>query len=218
MFRDASPALGPSRFSSMGAPPSPPHSMQNDLLDDVYGSAPASPASPAFTAHDAPSREHLDSHEILSDLPSRQRALDTDAYREGLANSKGQYVQEGFDEGYSLGANVGQRVGYVLGVLQGLVGALRGNDATEASGLLRCAQNELAIQELLGTNWVDEEGIWKWEVNGADEEVTFREVAEQHPVVRTWLGKVDDIAQRWGVDLKILHDNDTEELKAAEQS
>ena len=91
---DVSPTLGPTQLAAGNAPPTPPH---ENALDDIYGSAPASPTLAANIPH-------AHNHEILSDLPSRQRALDTDAYREGLANSKGQYVQEGFDEGYSLGA------------------------------------------------------------------------------------------------------------------
>ncbi|KAF2022228.1 ABC1-domain-containing protein [Aaosphaeria arxii CBS 175.79] len=200
MFRDVSPTLGPSQFSSAIPPPSPPFSAHNDPLDDIYGSAPNSP--------DLTSQPPADpAHEILSDLPSRQRALDTDAYREGLANSKGQYVQEGFDEGFSLGANIGQHVGYIFGVLQGIVNALAThNDArlAEAEGLLQSAKKELAIEEVLGKNWVDEEGIWKWEVEDKSEDVTFSEVANCHPVVRKWMDSVADVAKKWGVDLQAV--------------
>lgn len=144
---------------------------------------------------------------MLSDLPSRQRALDADAYREGLASAKGQYVQEGFDEGYALGADIGLRVGYILGVLRGFVGAWRDQDQgayDEASKLYEEAQKELAIEQLLGQTWVDEEGIWKWEVEGADGEATFREVAAQHPVAKKWDDQVEALARRWGVDLKAV--------------
>jgi hypothetical protein len=144
---------------------------------------------------------------MLSDLPSRQRALDADAYREGLASAKGQYVQEGFDEGYALGADLGLRVGYVLGVLRGFVGAWKGQDPkayAEVSKLYADAQKELAIEQLLGQTWVDEEGIWKWEVKGADGDATFREVAAQHPVVKRWDELVDGLVRRWGVDLKAV--------------
>ncbi|KAF2787565.1 hypothetical protein K505DRAFT_329596 [Melanomma pulvis-pyrius CBS 109.77] len=215
MFRDTSPSLGPALFSTgtVNAPPSPPFSAQNDPLDDIYGSTPSSPVLASQNPLSHGSRDHAD--EILSDLPSRQRALDSDAYREGLSNSKGQFVQEGFDEGYSLGADIGQRVGYILGVLQGLVAALRGHDETrwqEAKALWDGAQKELAIGELLGHNWVDEEGIWKWEVHGKEDEVTFREVAEQHPVIKSWLGKVRETAREWGVDLEALERNEEHEM------
>ncbi|KAF2192474.1 hypothetical protein K469DRAFT_554767 [Zopfia rhizophila CBS 207.26] len=217
-----SPTFGPTNFSSghpPPSPPSPPFSANNDPLDDIYGSA---PSSPALTSHNEPSStvSRIQHDEILSDLPFRQRILDTDAYREGLSTSKGQYVQEGFDEGYSLGANLGQQVGYILGVLLGFVTAWRGRDemrCQESRGLMENAQKELAIQELLGQNWVDEGGIWKWEVEGKEGEVTFREVAEQHPVIQSWTGKVTEVAGRWGVDLNALnrtHEQDTGEARS----
>ncbi|KAJ4374223.1 Essential protein Yae1, N terminal [Neocucurbitaria cava] len=202
-FDSLSPTLGPIQLAAGHAPPTPPH---EGPLDDIYGSAPSSPLQLSHepldlnTPRDRP-------HEILSDLPSRQRALDTDAYREGLANSKGQFVQEGFDEGYSLGANLGLRVGYILGVLQGFVAALKGHDEQshkEVKEMYEAAQREMAIQELLSQSWIDEEGIWKWEVKGKEEDPTLREVAEQHPVVRKWMGNVEELAERWGVDLRAV--------------
>ena len=177
---DISPTLEPTQLAAGHAPPTPPH---ENPLDDIYGSA---PSSPMFSGQDFSNARR---HEILSDLPSRQRALDTDAYREGLATSKGQYVQEGFDEGYSLGANLGLRVGHILGVLHGFVTAWRGTDAElcrEATAISAAAQTELSIQELFSQQWVDEEGIWRWAVNGEDDEPTFKEIAEQHPIVQKW--------------------------------
>ncbi|KAI4956427.1 Essential protein Yae1, N terminal [Alternaria rosae] len=194
---DMSPTLDPTQLAAGHAPPTPPH---ENALDDIYGSAPASPTLSANIPH-------ARAHEILSDLPSRQRALDTDAYREGLANSKGKYVQEGFDEGYSLGANLGLRVGYILGVLQGFVAAWRGHNEQvhkEVAQVFDSARKELAIEELLGRQWVDEEGIWKWGVVGKDDDPTFREVSDQHPVVKKWMGVVEDLAKRWDVDLKAV--------------
>ncbi|KAF3042518.1 Essential protein Yae1, N terminal [Didymella keratinophila] len=200
---DITPPLGPTQLAAGHAPPTPPH---ESALDDIYGSTPNSPfldAQPSGRAH-----------EMLSDLPSRQRALDADAYREGLASAKGQYVQEGFDEGYALGADIGLRVGYILGVLRGFVGAWKrhGQDAySEVLRLYEEAQKDLAIEQLLGQMWVDEEGIWKWEVVGVDGDATFREVAAQHPVVKKWDDKVDELAQRWSVDLKAVETMSTKE-------
>ncbi|KAJ4326389.1 Essential protein Yae1, N terminal [Neodidymelliopsis sp. IMI 364377] len=194
---DITPPLGPTQLAAGHAPPTPPH---ESALDDIYGSA---PTSPYLSAQQISER----THEMLSDLPSRQRALDADAYREGLASAKGQYVQEGFDEGYALGADLGLRVGYILGVLRGFVGAWKGQDQeayAEVSKLYADAQKELAIEQLLGQTWIDEEGIWKWEVKGADGDATFREVAAQHPVVKRWDELVDGLARRWGVDLKAV--------------
>ena len=56
----------------------------------------------------------------------------------------------------------------------------------------------------MGQNWVDEEGIWKWEVQGADGDATFREVAAQHPVVKKWDDKVEELVVRWAIDLKAV--------------
>lgn len=193
---DITPPLGPTQLAAGHAPPTPPH---ESALDDIYGSAPTSP----FLDTQASER----AHEMLSDLPSRQRALDADAYREGLASAKGQYVQEGFDEGYALGADIGLRVGYVLGALRGFVGAWKGRNQgvyKDVFELYREAQKELAIERLLGQMWVDEEGIWKWEVKGADGDATFREVAAQHPVVKRWDDKVEELTAKWGVDLKAV--------------
>lgn len=210
---DISPPLGPTQLAAGHAPPTPPH---EDPLDDVYGSAPGSPtlaANGVLSLNSTNGRPH----EILSDLPSRQRALDTDAYREGLANSKGQYVQEGFDEGYSLGANLGLRIGYILGAIQGFVAAWKGHDEVlyrDTKGVYEVAKKELAIEELLGQQWVNEEGIWKWDVHGEDEDATFREVAEQHPLVKKWTGKVEAMAMEWNVDLHAvekIHDSNQEE-------
>ncbi|KAG9187698.1 hypothetical protein G6011_05569 [Alternaria panax] len=194
---DMSPTLDPTQLAAGHAPPTPPH---ENALDDIYGSAPASPT----LSSNAP---HMRTHEILSDLPSRQRALDTDAYREGLANSKGQYVQEGFDEGYSLGANLGLKVGYILGILQGFVAALRSHDERihkEVTQVCESARKELAIEELLGCQWVDEGGIWKWGVVGKEDDPTFREVSDQHPLVIKWMAVVRELAKKWNVDLQAV--------------
>ncbi|KAL6705886.1 Essential protein Yae1, N terminal [Coniothyrium glycines] len=194
-----SPTLGPTQLAAGHAPPTPPH---ENALDDIYGSEPSSPVLSA-----QPHLPNERAHEILSDLPSRQRALDTDAYREGLATSKGQFVQEGFDEGYSLGANLGLRVGYILGVLHGFVAAWSGqNDQmhTEVTGMLDAAQAELAIEELFGQQFVDEEGLWKWEVHGLEEDPTLREVAAQHPTIMKWTKTVEHLGARWHVDLHVV--------------
>lgn len=200
---DITPPLGPTQLAAGHAPPTPPH---ESALDDIYGSTPTSPFLDAQASDRA--------HEILSDLPSRQRALDADAYREGLASAKGQYVQEGFDEGYALGADIGLRIGYILGVLRGFVGAWKGYDQdayNEVLKLYEVAQRELAIEQLLGQTWVDEEGIWKWEAKGADGDATFREIAAQHPVVKKWDDKVEELARRWDVDLKAVENMSAKE-------
>jgi len=220
---------GPSEalFPHFEGPPTPPEDVYNDPLDDIYGSAPSSPVlssvhpHPHTHGHDinpsAPLQiERNGTDEILSDLPSRRRALDTDAYREGRADNKGQHVQQGFDEGYSLGANLGLRVGYILGVLNGLCSSLSSFPLTsptpsqdkerleQARKWRDDATRALAIEQLLGQQWVDEEGIWKWDVRGVEADPTFREVAEQHPVIAEWMERIQRVAREWGVDLERL--------------
>ncbi|KAJ4286699.1 Essential protein Yae1, N terminal [Kalmusia sp. IMI 367209] len=210
-----SPTLTPTYLPAGNAPPTPPHA---DPLDDIYGSAPTSPILSALPSARGPAEE------ILSDLPSRQRALDTDAYREGLSNSKGQYVQEGFDEGYALGAELGLLVGWVVGVLQGFATSIQNHDDDrfkEVQAILEGARRELAIEKVLGREWVDEEGIWKWDVRGKDGQegdVTFKEVAVQHPVVAGWIGKVSGLAERWRVDLEAVEKSREGEADAEEMS
>lgn len=90
----------------------------NNHFDDIFASSPGT--SPTLRASESdpipPAR--------VSDIPALRRAHVTSGYRDGIAASKSQYVQEGFDEGFALGAVVGVKVGWILGVLEGLVIAL----------------------------------------------------------------------------------------------
>ena len=129
-------------------------------------------------------------------------------------------MQAGFDEGFSLGAVLGLRVGYILGVLEGLVRAVqrvqkksadeegggRIGRVEEARGLREEARRELGMQRVMGEGFFNEEGVWRWDVPGAEgkEEVTFRDVAEAHPLVAKWIRVVREAAERWRVDLEVL--------------
>jgi hypothetical protein len=214
MFRDVD--SPPSFFSTMAAP-NPPPGRLNNHLDDIYGSG---PASPTFSSDD-PSAERPESspdfhnsqtHEILSDAPALRRLHNTSGYREGVSVSKEKFIQDGFDEGYALGACIGQKAGYTLGVLEGIVTALKLKAASskewgEARSMLEGARNDLKIEMLLGTEWVDDEGIWKWDVPGSQdgsEEVTFMEVANSHPTIKSWTDKIERIAREWHIDLEAL--------------
>lgn len=59
-----------------------------------------------------------------SDLPSLRRQHVTAGYRDGVATSKGQHVQEGFDAGFPVGAQLGMRAGTILGILEGITRGL----------------------------------------------------------------------------------------------
>lgn len=206
MLRDTTSPL-PSHFPTATIPASPPPSPPpTNHLSDIYDSASPSPtldpANPPCT------------HEALTDLPALRRTHTTAGYRDGIAASKAEFVQAGFDEGFSLGAVLGLRVGYILGVLEGLVRAVQrvqkkgaGEEGEEVRELRGEAGRELGMQRVMGEEFFDGGGVWRWDVPGAEgkeENVTFREVAEAHPLVAKWMGVVREAAGRRGVDLKVL--------------
>lgn len=211
MLRDTTSPL-PSHFSTATIPASPPPSpLPTNHLSDIYDSAPPSPtldpANPPRT------------HEALTDLPALRRTYTTAGYRDGIAASKAEFVQAGFDEGFSLGAVLGLRVGYILGVLEGLVRAVqqvqkkgageeggRQGWVEEVRELRGEAGRELGMQRVMGEEFFDGGGVWRWDVPRAEgkEDVTFREVAEAHPLVAKWMGVVREVAERRGVNLEVL--------------
>ena len=158
-------------------PPSPSTPIANNCVSDIFSDSP--PTSP--TTADP------------SDIPRLRGTHSTAGYRAGISTSKEQTLQAGFDEGYSLGAFFGLRVGYLLGALEGLYVA----HSQESEGRTRLAQlgkearEQLTLEKIFGREWWGEDGIWKYEVQGKEEEVTFPEVVNAHPLVRTWVEKVE---------------------------
>lgn len=73
----------------------------------------------------------------------------------------------------------------------------------EVRELEKRAREELKIEKVLGEEWVDGEGIWKWSVDDGKEdgEVTFREVAAGHPVVKEWVERVEGVIRGLGWEL-----------------
>ncbi|KAK3700400.1 Essential protein Yae1, N terminal [Vermiconidia calcicola] len=173
--------------------------LYTDPLDDVFGSAPSSPTT-IPTDHqqrhsqDTPLRND-DTHP--SDIPRLRTQHTTAGYRDGLSTSKESHVQAGFDEGYALGAELGLRGGWVLGVLEGLAAKQR-----HVKDLLRQAEEELDVGKLFGQEWFGEDGVWRYDVAGPEEGVTFKEVAEAHPVLRKWMGVVRELASGLGLRLE----------------
>lgn len=165
---------------------------QNDLLDDVFGSAPASPERDG----EGESR-HGQDH---SDIPRLRSTHVTNGYREGIAESKGKFIQEGFDEGYSLGAELGMKAGWCLGVLEGMCKALSAAQH-EPAELLAKARDELQMEKLYGTDYFGSDGIWLYDVPGKESETTFRQVAIAHPVLESWTEKTMDLAKQYGLPL-----------------
>ena len=188
-----------------------------DALDDIFGSAPNSPSQNPettsdtdmpLTAPDASVGPIANSER--SDIPRLRSTHVTNGYRDGIADSKARYVQEGFDEGFSLGAVLGLEAGWLLGVLEGVVRALNSDDAVEDSvkrGVrdeYLLAREELGLRSLFGREYFGEDGIWTFEVEGEDVggEVTFREVAAAHPVLKKWVGRLRGVQESFGIDLQ----------------
>ncbi len=127
-------------------------------------------------------------------------------------------MQPGFDEGYSLGAVFGLRVGYILGALEGLCSAHPlGTEERNGLGLLvKEARGQLAIENIFGREWWGEDGIWKYEVQGEEEEVTFREVVDAHPIVKRWVERVDQEMKSAGIKVGRFQGREWEEGRVCE--
>ncbi|KAL8873834.1 MAG: hypothetical protein Q9174_000763 [Haloplaca sp. 1 TL-2023] len=183
-------------------------SFQNSF-SDVFSDSP--PPSPSTTTQ----------HHIAdpSDIPRLRSIHVTAGYRDGIASAKDEAVQHGFDEAYPLGAIMGMRAGYILGVLEGLchLGSSRDPQSHVASeresqgdasiaidnrrlrGFLIQAKEELMVSNLFGKDYWKSDGLWEYQVEGREEDVTFWEVADQHPVIRKWLGTIRDEVQKAGL-------------------
>lgn len=61
------------------------------------------------------------------------------------------------------------------------------------------ASDELRIEGVFEKEWWGEDGVWRYEVSGEGEEVTFEEVVGWHPVVKRWEARVKDEVERSGV-------------------
>ncbi|MCJ1258692.1 Essential protein Yae1, N terminal [Lignoscripta atroalba] len=166
-----------------------------DVLSDVFSDSP--PASPSHTAPDT-----LQLNEP-SDIPRLRTTHTTSGYRDGIAASKTQSLQPGFDEGYSLGAVLGLRAGYILGVLEGIYISLHDDQPEKAKcrAILDQARQDLNLQRVFGREVWAEDGTWAYETEGSDGEMTFEEVADAHPLLRQWRTKLDELVQEWGVQI-----------------
>jgi hypothetical protein len=165
-------------------PPSP-SSPSNNALSDIFSDSP--PSSPSKTDP--------------SDIPRLRSTHSTAGYRDGITVAKALSLQPGFDEGYSLGAAFGLRIGYILGALEGLWSACTGlcEEKERQRKLLREAREGLRLERVFGKEWWGEDGVWRYEVQGEGEEVTFEEVVGWHPLVKRWEERVKDELERAGV-------------------
>ncbi|KAG9522199.1 essential protein-like protein Yae1, partial [Aureobasidium melanogenum] len=186
----------------------------SELHDDIFGSAPTSPSlSPDNANNDIQIPAQLlnnTANSERSDIPRLRSVHVTAGYRDGISVSKAEHVQHGFDEGFSLGAVIGIKVGFLLGVLEGVVRAIQSsadiNDKVKQDVIAKfvTARQDLGLQSLFAREWFGEDGIWKFEVEGGDEgEVTFRDVADAHPVIGKWTTEIDELKKRFGVEFQM---------------
>lgn len=103
----------------------------NNSLDDIFGSSPDDHhdnLEDYWKTHEGTEEFRYSTYSAAtaepSDLPSLRRQHVTAGYRDGIAFSKSEHVQRGFDGGYPVGAQIGLRVGTVLGILEGLLAGL----------------------------------------------------------------------------------------------
>ncbi|EMC98161.1 hypothetical protein BAUCODRAFT_414628 [Baudoinia panamericana UAMH 10762] len=203
-----------------------PEPIYQDPFDDVFGSAPTSP-----------SREHGDAqvdvaavnsegslgHLLLhpSDIPRLRSIHVTSGYREGIAASKEQHMQEGFDEGYSLGAELGLKAGGCLGALDGLCRAFPAHSTPSTQGVINGANDrdhlckvreevhqlrqqaeaDLTLASLCGSTYFGEDGIWLYEVIELHHEPTFEQIAAAHPLLLRWNHETARLSQQLGLAL-----------------
>ncbi|KAI7507563.1 hypothetical protein KC347_g6814 [Hortaea werneckii] len=200
-----------------------------DPLDDVFGSAPASPIlggnDPPGNVEDEADGSSRPRNGDRSDIPRLRSLHVTGGYREGIAVSKEKHMQEGFDEGYTLGAELGLKAGWCLGALEGVghalvASAVSHSTAGKTSGsdqngivtldstrrLLEAAEEELKVENLFGRTYFGEDGIWLYHVPGQereDEETTFEKIAAAHPLVCKWTESIFALSEKVGVDFRV---------------
>lgn len=182
----------------------------NDLFEDIFGSAPASPELNGSQG-DEVAAERGNNNEV-SDIPRLRSRHVTEGYREGIAESKEKFIQAGFDEGYSLGAELGLKAGWCLGVLEGVCRAWEKarmdggkeppvglEDGTKPTELFAKAQEELEMQKLFDPAYFGPDGIWLYNVPGAEDETTFKDVALAHPILSPWVATARSTANKFGL-------------------
>ncbi|KAK0335454.1 Essential protein Yae1, N terminal [Friedmanniomyces endolithicus] len=194
-----------------------------DPLDDVFGSAPASPLLSGDNRQEHGRRTGPPAGLGHSDISRLRNTHVNNGYREGITATKERHMQDGFDEGYSLGAELGLKAGWCLGALEGIwraipVGSHEQEDhAGKGSGgtndevsrmellvLLETAGAELDISQLCGKDYFGEDGLWLYgvpEQEAGEHDMTFERVAAAHPILRKWTDKVMEVCKQLGLQL-----------------
>jgi hypothetical protein len=198
-----------SQFSTTDTDNDPP---TTNNLDDIFASDSDSdsPNNPLQARHSRNSNLGE-----VSDQPRLRAIHNTNGYRDGIALAKEKYIQDGFDEGYMLGAELGARCGWCLGVLEGIATAAGAGKEVETQEpevrkLLKEASVDLGMKKVYGEEFFGLDGVWRFDVPGGGSEgegegnVTFRQVADAHPLLKKWIGVVRELAQRMELDLEVL--------------
>lgn len=144
---------------------------------------------------------------------------------------------EGFSLGAVLGRRVGYVLGGLEGMVNALkqggregeerrvkgVERARRGDGDEAAGdeegrrkalvdetkrLHADAQKELKTEKVFGREYFNEEGIWHYDVEGAEQDTTFEVVADAHPLLKSWEGRIADLTRRWNIDMSLIERDD----------
>ncbi|KIW07761.1 uncharacterized protein PV09_01689 [Verruconis gallopava] len=180
-----------------------------DSLDDVFGADTDDESSTQQLSMRNVSRQQAQNDDV-SDVPRLQGIHRTNGYRDGVAASKEKFLQDGFDEGYSLGAELGAAAGQIVGVLESLAVAIYPNDEgtkmrVAVSKMFELATNELSAKNLYGPEYFGEDGIWKYEVAGdegleKEESITFRLVADQHPIIKKWRSTLKGLMDKYQLE------------------
>ncbi|EED13720.1 essential protein Yae1, putative [Talaromyces stipitatus ATCC 10500] len=123
----------------------------NNSLDDIFGSSPDDQDYGQSQFNDQDYERNRTNDSLVStqstttepsDLPSLRRQHVTAGYRDGIAFSKSEHVQPGFDAGYPVGAQFGLRVGTILGILEGLVSGLESRSSKRGAVKKRSVGNK----------------------------------------------------------------------------
>lgn len=200
---------GVSRFSTSTDDlnvPAAPEPAPSDPLDDVFGEDSNDDRAPRNQLSNPSAASYSRTNDV-SDVPRLQGIHTTNGYRDGIAASKEKFLQEGFDEGYSLGAEIGAAAGRLIGVLEALVVAIREEADEGIAEKLAGARTELSAKSLYAPEYFGEDGIWKYNVAGAEDDednVTFRVVVRNHPLISKWTGAVDVLLLKYGLRSKSL--------------
>ncbi|KAF2433012.1 hypothetical protein EJ08DRAFT_104496 [Tothia fuscella] len=218
MFLDAKvpfSSAGPANDSDMASPASHAAQDQQGLEDVPFPIAQEDTIDGLTTESD----DVLTNDEI-SDVRRMRSVHNTAGYRDGIGSSKEAHVQAGFDEGYSLGAEIGSKVGWILGVLDNLEKASYSMDESTftRSGASKNdivqlhseAKADLSAQNIYSNDFFQGDGVWSFSLPSAskessDEDITFRKVADAHPLIMTWNKNLAQLSSILGIDLEHSH-------------